>query len=189
MNTRTIAIALVVLAVLAPTWFAALQPTGEAAGEVEIDTSKTDMRPLQSIIDTPDEFTPAQVGVVIWIALGLLTVLLAGFHRFMHGPGTTEPGSEVTGDGVRPWFQTDSRSLAEFVGAVESKEGLWVVVASIAATVAFAALAILEFSTLARTQYIGLYVTGMFLTLAGGVAAYSAWFVPHVIVAEERHHG
>ena len=189
MQTRTIALALIVLAVLAPTWFAAVQPTGEQAGEVEIDTTQTDMRPLQSILDTPEEFTPAQVGVIIWIALGLLAVLLAGFHRFMHGSRIADPDRVATGDGVRSWFRTDSRWIAEFVAAEESSDGLWVIVTLIAATVAFALLAILEFATLARTQYVGLYVGGMFLTLAGGVAAYSAWFMPHVIVAEERYHG
>lgn len=189
MDARTIAIGLVVLAVLAPTWFAAVQSPGEHPGEVEIDTTETDMRPLQSIVDTPEEFTPAQVGVIIWIALGLLTLLLAGFHRFMHGPGSPAQGSGASDDGIRSWFRTDSRWIAEFVGPAESADGLWVILATVAATVAFAVLAIIEFSTLARTQYVGLYVGGMFLTLALGVAAYSAWFMPHVVVAEERYHG
>ncbi|MDZ7850516.1 MAG: hypothetical protein U5K70_06815 [Halodesulfurarchaeum sp.] len=189
MDARTIAIGLVVLAVLLPTWFAALQSPGEHPGEVEIDTSETDMRPLQSILETPAEFTPAQVGVIIWIALGALSILLAVFHRFMHGPGTTEPDTEASGEGVRSWFQTDSRWIVDFVAAEDSADGLWVILATIAATVAFAVLTIIEFSTLARTQYVGLYVAGMFLTLALGVAAYSAWFMPHVVVAEERYHG
>lgn len=189
MRARTIAIGLVVLAVLAPTWFAAMQSPGEHQGEVEIDTTETDLRPLQSIIDTPQAFTPAQVGVIIWISLGVLTLLLAGFHRFMHGPGTNDPDEEGASDGVRSWFQTDSRWIAEFVGSEERMDGLWAIIASMAATMAFAALAVIEFSTLARTQYVGLYVGGMFLTLAFGVAAYSAWFMPHVIVAEERYHG
>lgn len=188
MDARTIAIVLVVLAVLAPTWFAAVQSPGEHPGEVEIDTTETDMRPLQSIVDTPEEFTPAQVGVIIWIALGLLTILLAGFHRFMHGPGAPDPGTDTAGEEARSWFTTDSRWIAEYAGAAESADGLRVILAIIAATVAFAVLALVEFSTLARTQYVGLYVGGMFLTLAGGVAAYSAWFVPHVVVAEERYH-
>jgi hypothetical protein len=189
MHARTLAIGLVVLAVLVPTWFAAAQPAGEHAGEVEIDTTQTDMRPLQSIVDAPGAFTPAQVGVVIWIVLGVLAVLLAGFHRFMHGPADGDPDGTVEERDVASWFRTDHRWIAEFVPAEATAAGLWVVLALIVAAVAFSALTIIEFATLARTQYVGLYVGGIFLTLAGAVAAYSKWFVPHVVVAEERYHG
>jgi hypothetical protein len=188
MRTRTVGIVLILLLVLAPTWFAAVQPSGEHVGEVEIDTSETDMRPLQSIVETPSEFTPAQVGVVIWIALGLLGVLLAAVHRAMHGSGGTETDGTAA-DATSPWFQTDHRWIAEFQSAAESADGLYVILGLIAATVAFALLAIMEFTTLARTQYIGLYVGGIFFTLGGATAAYSAWFLPHVTVAEERYHG
>ncbi|MBS3761173.1 hypothetical protein [Halodesulfurarchaeum sp.] len=188
MRTRTVAILLILLLVLAPTWFAAVQTSGEHVGEVEIDTSETDMRPLQTFLATPAEFTPAQVGVVIWIALGLLGGLLAVVHRAMHGSGEAEP-DVTTADATSPWFQTDHRWIAEFQSAAESADGLYVILGLIAATVAFALLAIMEFTTLARTQYIGLYVGGLFFTLGGATAAYSAWFLPHVTVAEERYHG
>ncbi len=189
MRSRTLAIVLILAVVLVPTWFAALQPSGEQVAEVEIDTTMTDMRPLQSILDTPEEFTPAQVGVIIWIALGLLMALLGIFHRFMHGPENSEPDRERAEEASSPWFQTEHRWIAKFVDATESKDGLFVILGLMSATVALSVLAVLEFSTLARTQYIGLYVGGIFLTLAGAIAAYSAWFLPHVLVAEERYHG
>lgn len=189
MRSRTLAIILILAVVLVPTWFAALQSPGEEVSEVEIDTTQTDMRPLQSILDTPGEFTPAQVGVIIWVVLGLLTALLSIFHRFMHGPGNSEPDQETVEEASSPWFQTEHRWIAEFVEAAESSDGLFVILGLMGATVAFAILAVLEFSTLARTQYIGLYVGGIFLTFAGAIAAYSAWFLPHVLVAEERYHG
>lgn len=189
MRTRTLGVLLVVVLVLVPTWFAALQPSGEAGGEVEIDTTETDMRPLQSILDTPEEFTPAQVGVVIWLALGVLTVFLAVFHRFMHGMGTGGSGEGSEEAASSSWFQTEHRWIAEYLAPSATPEGLYVVFGLVLATVSFSVLAVLEFTTLARTQYIGLYVGGIFLTLAGGIAAYSAWFLPHVIVAEERYHG
>ena len=41
---------------------------------------------------------------------------------------------------------------------------------------------------MARTQYFGVYAAGLFLTLAALTVAYYAWFMPHVVVAEERVH-
>lgn len=188
MRSETIIILLLIGLVLAPMWFAAAQPTGDHVGEAEIDTSATDMRPLQSIVATPQEFTPAQVGIVIWIVLGLLTAILALFHRAMHGSNTPDETEEPTASSM-PWLQTDSRWIASYISASERADGLYVILGLIAATVAFALLAVMEFATLARTQYVGLYVGGIFFTLAGATAAYSAWFLPDITVAEERYHG
>jgi len=55
-------------------------------------------------------------------------------------------------------------------------------------SIVFAALFTGEYLTLARTQYFGLYATGMFLSLALSTVAYYAWFMPHVEVAERRGH-
>lgn len=188
MRTRTVAILLIVLVVLLPTWFAAIQ-TVEHAEEVGIDTEETDMRPLQSIVDTPEAFTPAQVGVVIWLALGALLAVLVGLHRFMDHMVRPSGGPRaVTDGGALDWFQTDHRWIAEYIGAAESDEGVFAILALSLLTVVLAALVIVEFFTLARTQYVGLYVGGIFLALAGMTAAYYAWFLPHVHVAEERYH-
>ncbi len=188
MRAETLLILLLIGLVLAPMWFAAAQPTGNHVGEAEIDTTATDIRPLQSIVETPQELTPAQVGIVIWLVLGVLTGILALFHRTMHGSHgrdvtEAQPGSSM------PWLQTDSRWIATFVAPSERADGLYVILALIGATVAFALLAVMEFTTLARTQFVGLYVGGIFFTLAGATAAYSAWFLPDITVAEERYHG
>lgn len=188
MRTRTIGILLIVLVVLLPTWFAAIQPV-EHAEEVGIDTTETDMRPLQSIVDTPNAMTPAQVGVVIWLALGVLMAVLAGFHRFMDDLVRPGNGPKTVADGgPLDWFQTDHRWITEYLGPRESDEGVLVILALSAMTVILSALVVVEFFTVARTQYVGLYVGGLFLGLAGMTAAYYAWFMPHVHVAEERYH-
>lgn len=187
MDPRTVGVLLVILAVLVPTWAVAMQPVGDHPGQVEIDTSQTDMRPGQTFLPTPTEFTPAQVGVIIWIALGLLTAALGFVHRRMHGAG--DPGSDHDETASSPWLRTDHRWIVESVPPLESAAGLSVVLGLIAASVALSVLTVLEFLTLARTQYVGLYVGGIFLTLAGATAAYSAYFLPDVTVAEDRYHG
>jgi hypothetical protein len=188
MRKRTIGILLIVLVALLPTWYAAAQPV-EHAEEVGIDTEETDMRPLQSIVDTPEAFTPAQVGVVIWLALGVLIGVLVAFHRFMDHMVRPSGGPDTMADGgAHGWFQTDHRWIAEYIGPAESDEGVFVMLALMAVTVALSVLVIVEFLTLARTQYFGLYVGGIFLALAGMSASYYAWFMPHVHVAEERYH-
>lgn len=189
MQKETLLLLVLLGLVLAPMWFAAAQPTGDHVGEAEIDTSATDMRPLQTIVETPQEFTPAQVGIIIWIALGLLTALLAVFHRAMHGSHASPDSKAPDGGHSMPWLETETRSIVSFISPTESADGLYVILGLIAATVAFSLLAIIEFSTLARTQYIGLYVGGIFFTLAAATAAYSAWFLPDITVAEERYHG
>ncbi|MFB6110497.1 MAG: hypothetical protein ABEJ60_06450 [Halodesulfurarchaeum sp.] len=184
MRTRTLAILLVVVAALLPTWFAATQ-AGHHVEEAGIDTDETAIRPLQEIIDTPNALTPAEVGVVIWVALGALLALLAGAHRFMaHGvrPSTDAPGEHPA------WMDTEDRRVATAVGAVADNRGLLAIVALGLVVVAFSALTVTEFLTLARTQYAGVYVGGTFFGLAGLVIAYYGWFMPHVTVAEERYH-
>ncbi|MFB6071066.1 MAG: hypothetical protein ABEJ76_08580 [Halanaeroarchaeum sp.] len=188
MRTRTVAILLIVAAALLPTWFAAMQG-GEHAAAVGIDTSKTDIRPLQAPIDTPNAFTPAQVGVIIWIALGTLVGILIAVHRFMDHLVRPNADPERVPDGGSPsWFRTEDRWIAEYLGAAETDEGLYVILALTVATVVLSALVVVEFLTLARTQYFGFYVGGIFFSLAGMAAAYYAWFLPHVTVAEERYH-
>jgi len=189
MRRKTLLLVLMLGVVLAVMWFAAAQPTGDHVGETEIDTSSTDLRPLQSIVDTPQEFTPAQVGIIIWVVLGLLTALLAVFHRGMHGSHESGNAGSDAATRTISWLNTDSRSIVSYLRPSEAKEGLYVILSLVAATVAFSVLVVVEFSTLARTQHIGLYVGGIFFTLAGATAAYSAWFLPDITVAEERYHG
>ena len=188
MRTRTVGILLIVLVVLVPTWYVAAQPI-EHPSEVEIDTEQTDMRPLQSLVDTPQAFTPAQVGVVIWIVLGILMAILAVFHRFMERSVRPQDRSGAPSErSVPDWFRTEHRWIAEYVEAPRGPAGLYTMVALSIAAAALSVLVVIEFNTLARTQYFGLYVGSILLILAGATAAYYAWFLPHVRVAEERYH-
>ncbi|MFB6114187.1 MAG: hypothetical protein ABEJ58_08835 [Halodesulfurarchaeum sp.] len=187
MRKRTVAILLVVAAVLVPTWFAAMQ-SGHHVEEVGIDTDETAIRPLQAIVETPNALTPAQVGVIVWIALGVLLGMLVVVHRFMDRGVRSADSTPLADGGVPAWVTADDRRVVEYVGAVADDRGLAVVLALSIAVVSFSALTVTEFVTLARTQYVGVYVGGMFFGLAGLAVAYYAWFVPHVTVAEERYH-
>jgi len=187
MNRKTLVILAVVVAVLLPMWFVSLhgEPPSE---EIAIDGSVSEMQPLESIVDTPNKLSPSQVGVIIWIALFGLFGTLAAAHRFMNR--AVRP-PDTAADGGQPgwsWIDTDHRWVVEYYEATESVEGLAAMGALTALAIVFAALFTGEYLTLARTQYFGLYATGMFLSLAALTVAYYAWFMPHVEVAEHRGH-
>lgn len=101
-----------------------------------------------------------------------------------------ERGEERTDGGANPssWFRTDERWLVEYHDATDSTEGLVVMAGLTVFAIVFSALFTGEYLTLARTQYFGLYATGLFLSLAALTVAYYAWFMPHVEVAEKREH-
>ncbi|MDG5776906.1 hypothetical protein VB773_12940 [Haloarculaceae archaeon H-GB2-1] len=190
MRRETLVIATVVALVLLPMWFVAIQ--GEPPSEeIEIDQSVTEMRPLQSIVDTPNKLSPSQVGVVVWVALFALLGALTAVHRFMNrAVRPDEPADANVGDdpGGASWFTTDFRWLAEYHDSTDAIEGIVVMGALTVLAIVFAALFTGEYLTLARTQYFGTYAAGMFLSLAGSTVAYYAWFLPHVEVVEERGH-
>jgi hypothetical protein len=196
MDRRTLVIGLVVLAVLAPTWFVAAhgEPPSE---EIRIDQSVDEIRPLDGFVDTPNKLSPAQVGVIVWVALLALVGALAGFHRFMNDaarPDTTdgEPTDATVADGGRAptfsWLQTDDRWITEYHDSTDALEGLVAMGGLTVLTITFAALFSAEYLTLARTQFFGFYLFGMFMSLTGLTVSYYAWFMPHVEVAERRDH-
>jgi hypothetical protein len=195
MDRRALVIVLVLLAVLVPMWFVAMQ--GEPpAEEIAIDQSVNEIRPLDGFVDTPNKLSPSQVGVIVWVALFALVAALAGFHRFMNRaarpPEGTETGTDtaVTDGGTLglPWLETEDRWLVEYHPASESIEGLVAMGGLTVLSIAFAALFTGEYLTLARTQYFGVYAFGMFMSLTGLTVSYYAWFMPHVEVAERRGH-
>ncbi len=188
MRLRTVGVLVVIASVLVPMWFVALhgEPPSE---EVAIDQSVTDMRPLEEVIDTPNKLSPSQVGVIVWVALLGLFGVMAFAHRFMVRavrPGPAE-GTRTDG-GTAPWFTTENRWIAEYIGPSEATEGLLVIAGFTVLSVVFSALFLGEYLTLARTQYFGIYAAAMFTSLAALTVAYYAWFVPHVEVAEDRYH-
>ena len=169
-------------------WITALY-SGLPTGVLEINYALTDIRPLDGFIAVPGKLTPSQVGVITWIALLGLLGVLAGLHRFMES--ATRPAFPEADGGqfvVPDWFVTEKRWVVEYHPGGESSEGLVVVAALSVLAIACAMLFAAEFATLVRTQYIGLYATGMFVSLAAMTAAFYAWFMPHVEVAEHRGH-
>ena len=190
MRRSTLVIAVVVLAVLLPMWFVALhgEPPSE---EIAIDQSVSEMQPLESLVDTPNKLSPSQVGVIIWVVLFALVGVLAAAHRFMNrAVRRSDPGDpQSPPDRVLPWLETEDRWLVGYEDAPDSIEGLVAMAGLTVLSIVFAALFTGEYLTLARTQYFGLYATGLFLSLALLTVAYYAWFMPHVAVAERRGHG
>jgi hypothetical protein len=168
--------------------------------EIELDQSVSEIRPLDGFLDTPNELSPSQVGVIVWIALFVLLGVLAFFHRFMNRaarpsekPGTAGPqeAGEAATDGGKEtfsWLETEDRWIVEYAPASDAIEGLLAMGALTALTIVFAALFTGEYFTLARTQYFGIYAFGMFMSLTGLTVSYYTWFMPHVEVAERREH-
>ncbi|MUV57399.1 hypothetical protein SAMN04487947_3592 [Halogeometricum rufum] len=191
MRRETAVVVLLVVAVLLPMWFVALhgEPPSE---EVEIDQSVTEMRPLQELVDTPNKLAPSQVGVIVWVALFGLLAVLAAVHRFMDSAvRPDDPSDAAVADGGRvglPWFRTDDRWVVQYHDASDAAEGILAMGGLTILAIVFAALFTGEYLTLARTQYFGVYATGMFVSLALLTVAYYAWFLPHVEVAERRGH-
>jgi hypothetical protein len=191
MNRRTLVIVLLVLAVLLPMWFFALQGEPPSA-EIAIDRSVSEISPLDGFVDTPTKLSPSQVGVIVWVALFGLVGVLAFFHRFMNRAARPADGEDATvADGGvvdLPWLETESRWVVKYHPSSDAIEGLVAMGGLTVLTITFAALFTGEYLTLARTQYFGLYAFGMFMSLTGLTVSYYAWFMPHVEVAERRGH-
>jgi hypothetical protein len=191
MDNRSIIIVGIVLAVLLPMWYIGLQ--GEPPSEeVEIDHSVSEIRPLDGFVDTPNKLSPSQVGVIVWVALFGLVGVLAFFHRFMNRAARPDAKTEdaaTDGSGIRsPWIETEGRWVVAYHPSSDAAEGLIAMGGLTVLTIAFAALFVGEYLTLARTQYFGIYAFGMFMSLTGLTVSYYAWFMPHVEVAERRDH-
>ncbi|MEF8775252.1 MAG: hypothetical protein V5A43_01960 [Haloarculaceae archaeon] len=191
MRTKTLVILVLLASVLLPMWYVAMQ--GEPPSEeIAIDRSVSEIRPLEGILDTPNKLSPSQVGVIVWVALLALVGVLVGVHRFMNRAVRPPEGVAAAADSetriALPWLSSDSRWVVEYHAASDAIEGLVAMGALTVLAIVFAALFTGEYLTLARTQFFGLYATGMFLSLALLTVAYYAWFMPHVKVAEHRGH-
>ena len=191
MRTKTLVILVLIATVLLPMWYVAIQ--GEPpAEEIAIDQSVSEMQPLAGILDVPNKLSPSQVGVIVWVALFALVAVLVVVHRFMNRAvrppddvsAAADPGRKVH----LPWLTGEDRWVVEYHAASEALEGLAAMGGLTVLAIVFAALFTGEYLTLARTQFFGLYATGMFLSLALLTVAYYAWFLPHLEVAEHRGH-
>jgi hypothetical protein len=188
---ETVVVVLLLVTVLLPMWFVALhgEPPSE---EIEIDQSVTEMRPLQELFDTPEKLAPSQVGVIVWVALFGLVGVLAAVHRFMDSAVRPDEDTKaIIPDGGSvglPWFHTEYRWVVTYHDATDAVQGIVAMGGLTTLAIVFATLFTGEYLTLARTQYFGVYATGMFVSLALLTVAYYAWFLPHVEVAERRRH-
>lgn len=200
MRWPTAVILVLIALVLAPMWYVAMQGPGPAE-PVELDEEVTDIRPQEEVVDTPNELSPSQVGVIVWVALFVLLGVLTAAHRFMASGPRSAAGvrGRPAADGGRPadgdqpvdvpdWLVADDRQVVAYRAAPESTTGLAVMAVLTALSVAFSALFTWEYLGLARTQYFGAYAAGMFFSLAGLTIGYYAWFLAHVEVAEPRGH-
>ncbi|WP_458204529.1 hypothetical protein [Haladaptatus sp. NG-SE-30] len=191
MRRETLIIGTIVALILLPMWYIGLhgEPPSE---EIAIDSSVSEIRPLAGFIDTPNKLSPSQVGVIVWVALFALFGVLVAAHRFMNVAVRPERRIEVASDGGQMdslrWFQTEDRWIVEYRAASSTTEGIVVMGALTVLAIVFSALFTGEYLTLARTQYFGLYATGLFLSLTALTVAYYAWFIPHVEVIERRGH-
>ncbi|WP_435345882.1 hypothetical protein [Haloarchaeobius sp. HRN-SO-5] len=193
MQHEKLALVAIVLAVLLPMWFVAIQ--GEPPSEeIRIDQSVSEIRPLDGFVDTPNKLSPSQVGVVVWVALLALVGVLSFFHRFMNYAARPDGDADSTaadGGATAPglsWFETEDRWVVEYAPASDALAGLVAMGGLTVLAIVFAALFTGEYLTLARTQYFGVYAFGMFMSLTGLTVSYYAWFMPHVEVAERRGH-
>ena len=132
------------------------------------------------------------MGVIVWVALFALVGVLAAVHRFMNRavrpPDDATAAADPEAKIHLPWLTSDERWVVEYHDASDALEGLAAMGGLTVLAIVFAALFTGEYLTLARTQYFGLYATGMFLSLALLTVAYYAWFLPHLKVAEQRGH-
>lgn len=186
---ETIVILVLLLAVLAPLWFFALQ-THEAQPQVELSPEQGAIEPTERFVDSPVEVNEFVAGVITWVALFVLVGLIFATHELIRGVGRSgEP--TVPDGGVTPLLSTvltDDRRLVDYWAAEYSVRGLVGLVLATGASLLFGALFAVEALTLARTQFLGTYGGAMFLSLGVLVAVYATWFVPSMHVVEERSH-
>ncbi len=209
MRRETAVIILLLLAALLPMWYVAAQ-SGEQISAVKLNTSKGSINPTERFISGPNEIGPNIAGIISWVAMFCLVGMLwyaqgfipriakSGSRRQMDSssPSDSVPvadgGANESSDGSGPplpgFVLNPHRKLAEYHPANNGMTGLWLVAGLSLTTISFAYLLGAEGFGKARTQFIGVYAGLMFLSLAGLVMVYAAWFMPTTKVAEMREH-
>lgn len=199
---RSTAIILVVIAAgLLPLWYFALVADtatgtvslGTGAQPVAVNASAHAFTPTaRFLVSAPVEVGSTQGGVVSWIALLVLVACLVACFRFIdHLGGRGEDAVRSGGlDVVRvpSFLLKEDRRLLEYIWPPSTRAGLLSIGVLTWAAVTLAGLLVFEGVTLARTQFLGLYLGGLLLVLALLVMVYAAYFVPHITVVEPREH-
>ncbi|MFB6129238.1 MAG: hypothetical protein ABEJ28_00260 [Salinigranum sp.] len=86
------------------------------------------------------------------------------------------------------YLVTDHRWIAEYWPSHVDRPGLIGLGAMAWSATSFAVLFAWEALTYSRSQFLGIYAGMMFLSLGVMVAIYATWFMPSVVVVEERGH-
>ncbi|KZN24329.1 hypothetical protein A4G99_07930 [Haladaptatus sp. R4] len=187
---ETIIILLLIALVLAPVWYFSLA-AGEEKSPVVLSSNKGSIAPNETFLPTPVEVGEFAAGVVSWAALFVLVGMLYYTNRFIRVIGRSS-GSIATDGGINlnlpSYLTSDGRWIADFWPAEYSTPGIIGIALTAWSTVVFAALFGLETFGYARTQFLGIYAGMMFLSIGAMTAIYTTWFIPDMVVVEDRSH-
>ncbi len=187
---ETIIILLLIALVLAPVWYFSLA-SGEEKSPVVLKSGKGGIAPNETFLPTPVEVSEFAAGVVTWAALFVLVGMLYYTNQFVRVIGRSS-GSIATDGGVNlnlpSYLTSDGRQIADYWPAEYSTPGIVGMALTAWSTVVFAALFGLETFGYARTQFLGIYAGMMFLSIGAMTAIYTTWFIPDMVVVEDRSH-
>ncbi|MCO8244292.1 hypothetical protein NKF25_09515 [Haladaptatus sp. AB643] len=175
---------------LAPVWYFSLA-AGEEKSPVVLSSNKGSIAPNETFLPTPVEVGEFAAGVVSWAALFVLVGMLYYTNQFIRVIGRSS-GSIATDGGINlnlpSYLTSDGRWIADFWPAEYSTPGIIGIALTAWSTVVFAALFGLETFGYARTQFLGIYAGMMFLSIGAMTAIYTTWFIPDMVVVEDRSH-
>lgn len=185
---ETILIVVLIGLVLAPMWYFALA-SGEPTPGVQLQSdSDTEIAPTETFLPTPTEVNTNVSGVVTWLALFVLVAMIVYTRRFTERVGRATDVLRLN-DAVLPsWLTSEDRSVLSYWPARTPSAGLITLGLLTWAVVAFAGLLTWEGLNYARTQFLGIYMGMMLLTMGVWMAVYTTWFMPSITVAEQREH-
>lgn len=174
--------------VLAPMWYFALA-SGEPTAGVQLQSDDDAIAPTETFLPTPTEVNTNVSGVVTWLALFVLVAMIVYTRRFTervgHAPDSIRPDG---GSALPSWLTAGDRQVLAYWPAKAPSAGLITLALLTWSVVAFAALLAWEGLNYARTQFLGVYMGMMLLSMGVWVAVYTTWFIPSITVAERREH-
>jgi len=185
---EALVIFLLIALVLAPTWYFALA-SAVPEHPVVLNGSRSAIAPTERFLPTPAGVNEFVAGVTTWLALAALVSMVYYTHRFIRVVGrSTESvaGDEEAELELPPWLPSPSHRIAEYWPAQLSSPGLIGLALMSWSTVTFSALFGYEALTYARVQFLGIYGGMAALSLGVVIAIYAAWFMPNVVVVEDR---
>ncbi|WP_423745770.1 hypothetical protein V5735_07400 (plasmid) [Haladaptatus sp. SPP-AMP-3] len=189
---ETVVILFLIAIVLFPMWFFALS-SGGAKAAVVLSNDKGVIAPNETFLPTPVEVNEFIAGVITWVALFVLVGMIFYTHQFVRTIGRSSESAIADGgvaNRLPSYLTTENRWVADYWPAQYSNPGMVGLALMAWSVVVFALLFGTEALGYARTQFLGIYGGMLFLSLGVLVAIYATWFMPNVLVVEERgHHG